>query len=180
MNIWIASGCFALLAWGLGGCNDTSSPPEGASRAADGPNFAAPAPSAPVSIEAQTSAPPSRSGTAPVVTPEQIEAEHSPDLSRCMSSGAAAKGVSVAMGGCVDAELQAQDARLNITYQAALARLDAAGKAGLRREQRAWIRHRDAICVENLTGGTGDMVEFPSCLLDETVGRRLVLEATAG
>ncbi|MDY6922499.1 MAG: lysozyme inhibitor LprI family protein [Pseudomonadota bacterium] len=104
-------------------------------------------------------------------------AARTPELSRCLETGAAAKGVSVAMGGCFNAELQLQDARLNAAYSRAMARLDAAGQARLRREERAWIRQRDEGCAQAATGGTIDQVEIPACLLDETVRRRLELEA---
>ncbi len=113
------------------------------------------------------------------ITVEQVEAEQSLDLTRCLSFGDAAKGVSLAMGGCVNAELRVQDERMNTAYRSAMARLDAVGRAQLRSEQRAWIRQRDSGCAENRTGGTIDMVDIPSCLLDETIRRRLVLEATA-
>ncbi|CAN5249627.1 hypothetical protein BH10PSE1_BH10PSE1_24690 [soil metagenome] len=114
-----------------------------------------------------------------VITQAQIDAEHSPDLAACLDTGDAARGVSVAMGGCFNRELSAQDARLNSAYRDAMARLDETGRAKLRLEERAWIRERDNGCREAATGGTIDLVEIPGCLLEETVRRRLELEAMA-
>jgi len=135
-------------------------------------------------------APPRSPGAAPtssrkiltnVRAPAQdaIDAEKSAELSRCLATGDAARGVSVAMGGCVAAELQAQDGRLNTAYRVAMDRLDEAGKARLRAGELVWMRKRDEGCAEEATGGTIDMVDIPGCLLDETISRRLVLEAMA-
>lgn len=44
------------------------------------------------------------------------------------------------------AELKAQDTRLNVAYQAAMARLTEAQRESLRLAQRQWIRDRDAKC----------------------------------
>lgn len=111
------------------------------------------------------------------VTIERVEAEKSPGLSRCLQTGDAAKGVSVAMGGCVHAELEAQDVRLNAAYGAVMRRLNETDRRRLRTEERAWIRERDAGCAQEATGGTIDLVDIPACRLDETIRRRLILES---
>jgi uncharacterized protein YecT (DUF1311 family) len=112
----------------------------------------------------------------PDITLEQIEAEKSAELSRCLSTPDAAAGNSNVMGSCVSAELEGQDVRLNTVYHQVIRRLDSVGRASLRSEERAWTRRRDARCVEEMTGGTGDMFEWPNCLLSETIRRRLALE----
>lgn len=132
-------------------------------------------------IPAQRPEPVPAAPTTPlVITGGQIEAEFSGALAQCLNTGDAAKGVSVAMGECFNTELQAQDARLNIAYRQAMAGRNDPGKVRLRTEERAWIRQRDSGCQQAATGGTIDMVEIPSCLLTETVRRRLVLEAAVG
>lgn len=104
------------------------------------------------------------------------EKEYSPALERCLNSGDAAKGVTVAMATCVNIELTRQDARLNRAYKAAMDRRSTAPKASLRNVQRAWIRQRDTECSENLTGGTIDMIERASCHLSMTTIRAVELE----
>ena len=114
-----------------------------------------------------------------VITQAQVTAEHSGAMEKCLEIGDAAKGVTPAMAACINAELQMQDARLNTAYREAMGRLDAAGRARLQTEERAWIRQRDEGCSASATGGTIDRLESPSCVLDETIRRRLVLEAVA-
>lgn len=112
-----------------------------------------------------------------VITQEKITAEQSAGLSTCLNTGDAAKGITTAMASCIQIELKMQDARLNSAYRAAMARRDAPGQARLRAEERAWIRERDEGCQASATGGTIDQLEIPSCVLSETIRRRLVLEA---
>jgi uncharacterized protein YecT (DUF1311 family) len=135
----------------------------------------------PVREAAVTPAPPPRrpfpDHAGPTFTVAQVEAERTPALAQCLDSGAAARGVSVAMGGCVNAELALQDARLDAAYRKAMAQLDDAGRARLRAEELDWIRRRDSQCAEQATGGTIDMVDVPACRLDETISRRLTLDA---
>jgi uncharacterized protein YecT (DUF1311 family) len=114
------------------------------------------------------------------LTEAQVRAQHSPALDACLNSGDAAKGVSVAMGGCFNAELKLQDDRLNAAYRSALGKRDAAGQARLRAEERAWIKRRDADCRAVAVGGTIDMVETPACLLEATIRRRVTLQPMAG
>lgn len=145
---------------------------------AENASAAAPAPAAPAPDPAATAA----AGPAlpPQPADERVRAEITPMLSACLETGDAARGVSVAMGTCFNQELGRQDARLNAAYQAAMARLGTTGKTWLRAEERKWIAERDADCQAQRTGGTIDMVEVPSCLVDETIRRRLQLEAMAG
>ena len=112
-----------------------------------------------------------------VITQDQITAEQSAGMTTCLNTGDAAKGVTTAMASCIQLELKSQDARLNSAYRAAMARRDAPGQARLRSEERAWIRQRDEGCQASATGGTIDQLEIPSCVLSETIRRRLWLEA---
>lgn len=113
------------------------------------------------------------------VTQDEVDAEHSQELAQCLATGDAARGVSVAMGGCVNAELEAQDARLNATYQDVMGQLSNAERIRLRSEQRAWMQRRDDECAAQATGGTIDLVDVPGCRLDQTIRQRLTLEAFA-
>lgn len=112
-----------------------------------------------------------------VITDGQITAEQSAGMTTCLNTGDAARGITTAMASCIQIELKMQDARLNSAYRAAMARRDAPGQARLRSEERAWIRQRDEGCQESATGGTIDQLEIPSCVLSETIRRRLVLES---
>lgn len=107
------------------------------------------------------------------ITMDEIEGERADGVRRCLGTAINSN----TMGACVSAELDRQDARLNEVYRAVMNRLDDASRARLRSEELAWIRERDAGCQEEMMGGTGDMYEWPNCLLNETVRRRLVLES---
>lgn len=108
-----------------------------------------------------------------------VQKQYSPEYARCLRIGEAAKGVSVAMAACVNAEYAKQDQRLNAAYAAAMAKRSPRAREALRVEQRAWIKRRDASCEEGLSGGTIDMVERPSCRMEMTVIRTLELEGAA-
>ena len=108
-----------------------------------------------------------------------VEKQYSPDYARCLRTGEAAKGVSVAMAACVNAEHAKQDQRLNAAYAASMAKRSPQAREALRVEQRVWIKRRDVSCEEGLSGGTIDMVERPSCRMEMTVGRTLELEGAA-
>ena len=110
---------------------------------------------------------------------EQIKAQYTPSLAMCLRTGAAARGVSAAMGGCFHAELKVQDARLNAAYRAAMRKRGLAERIALRNRQRAWITRRDEECQTVAVAGTIDLVDIPRCLLDETVRRRIVLQPMA-
>lgn len=108
--------------------------------------------------------------------PIDPQKEYSPAYDRCLNSGDAIKGVTVAMAGCTNEELQKQDARLNRAYKAVMARRSKAEQAKLRTVQRAWIKRRDAECQEDLTGGTIDMLNIGGCHLSMTTVRAVELE----
>lgn len=110
---------------------------------------------------------------APKIDPEK---EYTPAYDRCLNSGDAIKGVTVAMAGCTNEELARQDARLNRAYKAAMAKRTKAEQAKLRTAQRAWIKRRDAECQEDLTGGTIDMLNIGGCHLSMTTVRAVELE----
>ncbi|AYV44796.1 hypothetical protein CFHF_23245 [Caulobacter flavus] len=110
---------------------------------------------------------------APKIDPEK---EYTPAYDRCLNSGDAIKGVTVAMAGCTHEELAKQDARLNRAYKAAMAKRSKAEQAKLRTAQRAWIKRRDAECQEDLTGGTIDMLNVSGCHLSITTVRAVELE----
>lgn len=112
----------------------------------------------------------------PAAAKVDVEKEYSATYSQCLKTGDAARGVTPAMAGCINAELARQDKRLNTAYAGAMARLPAPAKERLRTAQRAWIKSRDAECSANLTGGTIDFIERPSCHLNLTIERAVELE----
>jgi uncharacterized protein YecT (DUF1311 family) len=107
------------------------------------------------------------------------EKQYSAEYAQCLRSGDAAKGVTVAMAGCVNAEYGKQDARLNAAYAAAMEKRSPQAREALRTEQRAWIKRRDASCEKGLSGGTLDMVERPGCRMAMTATRAVELEQAA-
>ena len=152
----------------------------GASAAAlpEAPTSATPATAAPeVPAATATATVPAVAQAPLVITDGKVRAEQSAGMTTCLNTGDAAKGITTAMASCIQSELKTQDARLNSAYRAAMARRDAPGQARLRSEERTWIRQRDQGCQESATGGTIDQLEIPSCVLSETIRRRLVLEA---
>ena len=101
----------------------------------------------------------------------------SPELDRCLNSGEAERGVTLAMADCLQAELRRADGRLNRAYGATMQRLPARRKVTLRTAQRAWLKRRDATC-DKVTGpdkGTIQQLDYPSCLIDQTDKRTVWL-----
>jgi uncharacterized protein YecT (DUF1311 family) len=95
----------------------------------------------------------------------------SPTYETCMK---AAAGVTVEMHDCIDAEYARQDARLNQTYQAVLARLSDDQTASLREGERAWLRKTRRLCDhagDDNAGGTLQAIEIADCQLTETAKR---------
>jgi uncharacterized protein YecT (DUF1311 family) len=116
----------------------------------------------------------------PELTQEQIAEQYSPAYDTCLKTGDAAKGVTPAMAQCIADEIKVQDERLNAAYRSAMDKRDEAGKLALRDEERAWIKARDAKCDALAQGGSIDRIEIPSCVLSETVRRRVKLQPMAG
>jgi uncharacterized protein YecT (DUF1311 family) len=109
---------------------------------------------------------------------DPVEARLTPDYDRCLSTGEAGQGVTVAMVACNAAEAAAQDRALNAAYRTTLAGLEPGQRAKLVQAQRAWIVYRDAKCAsENQTGGTVDSIGIGGCILRETARRTIELEA---
>lgn len=93
---------------------------------------------------------------------------------RCMTTGDAARGVTVAMMDCLGQEIDRQDAALNRTYRAMMARLAPAAGARLRASERAWIVRRNARChdaADQADGGSLAGILYNQCVLDETIAR---------
>jgi uncharacterized protein YecT (DUF1311 family) len=148
--------------------------------------YADPDPSASSAAAAPASAPSQAVSSAPVadlgssLSQDQVEEQYSAAYNTCMKTGDAAKGVTIAMAECVNAEVRRQDQTLNAAYKSAMDKRDEAGRNALRQEERAWIKTRDAKCASMRQGGTIDAVAVPGCLLDETIRRRVRLMPMAG
>jgi uncharacterized protein YecT (DUF1311 family) len=102
-----------------------------------------------------------------------IEARESAAETACIALAPAAQS------GCLEKLVTAADARLNETYQRAIAVIDKSGgaewKAELKKAQQAWISFRDTDCGA-LVGyewghGTGMGSATESCLLQKTEQR---------
>ncbi|OJA79683.1 hypothetical protein BGV48_33625 [Burkholderia ubonensis] len=89
-------------------------------------------------------------------------------------------GVTADILDCLSAEGDKADKQLNAVYKATMARLDAAGKARLRDEERQWIKTRDAKCNSagaEFAGGTAQQVEQSSCFVNTTMERVKAISA---
>jgi len=95
---------------------------------------------------------------------------YSATFATCMD---ASEGVTVSMLNCIGSEIERQDARLNLSYKAAMQTLEIGPRTQLRDAQRLWIKLRDADCrlLGSLTGGTSDSINRASCFLDMTKER---------
>lgn len=106
---------------------------------------------------------------------------HKPEPVTAVQEAARCDGETYDVLDCVGELLDAQDARLNRAYQAALAQPEP-GRAALRNDQRAWIKTRDATCDAVLDVGPDVRVglqgniEVTRCLLKQTEARAAVLE----
>jgi uncharacterized protein YecT (DUF1311 family) len=106
-----------------------------------------------------------------------VESAYSATYNHCMETGNAARGVTPAMAACIHAEHGRHDVKLNAAYKRAMARLSPAGRIKLRNDERAWIKRRDAHCAEEASsGGTIDRINWPMCMLDETIVRTRQLD----
>lgn len=93
---------------------------------------------------------------------------------KCMASGDAARGFTVAMRACNDGEMGRLNSKLNSAYQALMHRLsDAEEKEALRRSERAWLSFMEAQCAMKLwdPGGTLGQVAADTCGMDMTAER---------
>ena len=108
-----------------------------------------------------------------------VEARYSAAYRTCLATGDAAKGVTSGMLDCNGAEIDRQDARLNRTYRAVMARLAPPARTKLRASERAWIGERDRSCRRDskvAEGGTLASVIYSGCILDRTIERTMWLE----
>lgn len=116
-------------------------------------------------------------------TQAEVERRYSAEYNRCLASGDAARGVTVAMMDCNGAEIELQDAQLNQAYRMVMQRLSPPGKAQLRVSERAWIVQRDRRCRRSARtdqGGTIAGLTYGGCILDATMRRTMWLEHYPG
>lgn len=112
-------------------------------------------------------------------TASAVEARYSAAYRNCLATGDAAKGVTSGLLDCNGTEIDRQDARLNRTYRAVMARLGPHGRTKLRASERAWIGERDRSCrraAKPSEGGTLASVIYSGCILDRTIERTIWLE----
>lgn len=115
---------------------------------------------------------------APVAAQAGEGVKYSPAYDRCLAAPAGQS--TYGMLTCGDAEIKAQDARLNRAYKSDITDMaeNPAGKAALLKAQRAWIAFRDADCatVRAVSGGTIASIYVQACYLDHTARRAEALE----
>jgi len=115
-------------------------------------------------------------GPAMAVDQALIEQSYSEAFRQCLDrpEGQSTHG----MIACVSAELELQDAALNVAYREALTRLVPRQQAKLRAAQRAWVAFRDADCAAHYDeeGGSMSTISANFCVLRRTVERTIELE----
>jgi uncharacterized protein YecT (DUF1311 family) len=111
-------------------------------------------------------------------TADSLEGRYSPQFHQCMAGEDAANGSTSAMMACTTNELQAQDRKLNETYQRLMSSLPPDQREELRDQERIWVRQQAAQCPEGDIGTNGDLarLDHPSCLLSQTIRRTMALE----
>jgi len=82
---------------------------------------------------------PSVAASAPRPGSSHPKVSLSAEGNRCLATGEAAQGNISAMEECISAEYDKQDARLNVVYKQAMARLTASQKSDLRKSERQWL-----------------------------------------
>lgn len=137
---------------------------------------------------------PSHTLTCIAATPDHHAAEacFGTSAERCMSDTPGGYST-VAMGGCMSAEAEFWDDRLNAAYRELRAqdqRQDAeapdhapAQAEALRDMQRAWIGFRDATCAYEASqwgGGTGQGPAYAGCVMRMTAAQTLYLQRQRG
>lgn len=121
-------------------------------------------------------------GSTPVQAAGTGQSGESATYQRCMDTGDAARGVTVAIMDCLGAEISRQDAALNQAYKSAMLKLPQASRARLRASERDWIKRRDARCRsagDEVEGGSLSGILYNQCLLDETLARTRWLKSHA-
>ncbi|TLP63455.1 MULTISPECIES: lysozyme inhibitor LprI family protein [Pseudomonas] len=100
--------------------------------------------------------------------------DYSSRYTQCMDNASS----TAAMGACIQAETQLQDARLNRVYAQLMAKLAGSQQKALREVQRSWISYRDGNCAfhGHLSDGSVRRIEGAVCLMDMTKDRAAELE----
>jgi uncharacterized protein YecT (DUF1311 family) len=78
---------------------------------------------------------------------------------------------------CTAAEYKYQDARLNKTYKALIAKLGENEKTALRDGERVWVSNRDALCALNNDAANGRSINSNDCAVQLTARRASLLES---
>ena len=104
------------------------------------------------------------------------ELNYSQNYQQCLDNSG---GVTTNMRLCNSKELKYQDKLLNKNYKDALKRLSRDKQDELKKVQRLWMKYRDARCnfQFGITGGTIDLLNGDSCLVDMTAQRAKELKS---
>jgi uncharacterized protein YecT (DUF1311 family) len=123
--------------------------------------------------------PPVQSLADPARPQPQIEARYTALYRSCLADPALN---TIRHDQCNAAEMARQDATLNATWKATLARLAPPRIAAVRQAERGWIAARKQHCdlaAKEGEGGTLATLLYGQCMIDETVRRTLWLERIA-
>lgn len=102
-----------------------------------------------------------------------------PAFDRCMKTGDAGAGVTIAMLDCIADEYGRRDTLLNREYRQQMAKRGPTARQGLRRSQRAWLAARKRQCDhagDDSEGGSLQRVEVSDCFLTEATRRTIWLK----
>lgn len=94
--------------------------------------------------------------------------EDSPALKKCMATGEAGHGVTAAIRDCLHEEIARQDEKLNVSYRAIMARLNAKQRRKLRSSERHWLAGLNADCEKMAyadVDGTASLILYDGCVL---------------
>ena len=104
-----------------------------------------------------------------------VDRYYSKTYTDCMAQ---AGGSTMPTRDCQNAETDAWDKQLNGVYQQLLGKADAAGKAKLRAEERAWLKritHKCDHAGDDEAGGSLQPIEIADCYLTEKILRTVEL-----
>ena len=103
------------------------------------------------------------------------EKDMSQEYLTCMDKS---NGVTSELLGCISAEYDRQDARLNENYKRLMSKLSPKRKEGLLEAQRAWLKFRDANCsfYYDPEGGSAAHLAGTDCTLNATADRATELK----
>jgi uncharacterized protein YecT (DUF1311 family) len=145
------------------GCGSSSSSGSGAGTAATTPAGGT------TTSSASATSPASAAGFISIVEPW---APGHPAMIAPAPASCGSQSSTLTMQECFEAKTENTDAEIDAVQQAKYAAASPAGKAAILAQDKAWLAARGPVCTVGFhTGGTIDVIETASCLLDESTAR---------